>query len=200
MQTELNSPAKISCLKFNGYKIDLSTNIKGHPVAKLHKFITVGKNKGTYKQLEGYRFSDENRRKEWITEKIKNIKGNIQSNEDSRKAGKDAISNHPFKVGQALYQSWGYDQTNIDFYQIVEVKEKTVKVREIGQVSVPGSNGYMCEHVMPDIDKFIGEVESKLIKAYISTSGDVRYYIVNGRHSLTIYSAGKTGTYQSHYA
>lgn len=28
------------------------------------------------------------------------------------------------EVGQILYSSWGYDQTNIDFYQIVRVSEK----------------------------------------------------------------------------
>ena len=28
------------------------------------------------------------------------------------------------EVGQVLYSSWGYDQTNIDFYQVVRVSEK----------------------------------------------------------------------------
>ena len=28
------------------------------------------------------------------------------------------------EVGQILYSSWGYDQTNIDFYQIVRVSDK----------------------------------------------------------------------------
>lgn len=28
---------------------------------------------------------------------------------------------HSFKVGDILYSSWGYDQTNIDLYQITEL-------------------------------------------------------------------------------
>jgi hypothetical protein len=36
------------------------------------------------------------------------------------------------KVGDILYTSWGYDQTNVDFYQVVRVKGSAVYVREIG--------------------------------------------------------------------
>lgn len=28
---------------------------------------------------------------------------------------------HSFKVGDILYSSWGYEQTNIDFYQVAEL-------------------------------------------------------------------------------
>ncbi len=38
-------------------------------------------------------------------------------------------------VGDILYSSWGYDQTNIDYYQVVEVSptKKSVKLRGINQ-------------------------------------------------------------------
>ena len=37
---------------------------------------------------------------------------------------------HTLKVGDILYSSWGYDQTNIDFYEVVETKgKKTVVLR-----------------------------------------------------------------------
>jgi hypothetical protein len=38
---------------------------------------------------------------------------------------------NPFKVGDILYNSWGYEQTNIDWYQVVAVKGKTVTLRPI---------------------------------------------------------------------
>ena len=36
-------------------------------------------------------------------------------------------------VGDIFYTSWGYDQTNIDFYKIVAVKNKTISYVSIGE-------------------------------------------------------------------
>lgn len=46
-------------------------------------------------------------------------------------------------VGDVIYNSWGYDQTNIDFYQVVEVKAKSIVVREVAANSndVGGPSG-----------------------------------------------------------
>jgi hypothetical protein len=35
------------------------------------------------------------------------------------------------KTGDILYSSWGYDQTNIDFYEVMKATAKTVTVRQI---------------------------------------------------------------------
>lgn len=45
------------------------------------------------------------------------------------RAADEALSR--LKVGDILYSSWGYDQTNIDFYEVVEVKAKAVVIRKI---------------------------------------------------------------------
>ena len=37
------------------------------------------------------------------------------------------------KVGDIFVSSWGYDQTNIDFYKVLNVKNKTAILAEIGQ-------------------------------------------------------------------
>jgi hypothetical protein len=43
---------------------------------------------------------------------------------------------HTLKVGDVLYSSWGYDQTNIDFYQVTRlVGKQSVEVREIASES-----------------------------------------------------------------
>lgn len=34
------------------------------------------------------------------------------------------------KVGDFFYSSWGYDQTNVDFYKVVGVTKKGVKVQQ----------------------------------------------------------------------
>lgn len=47
------------------------------------------------------------------------------------------------KVGDFFSSSWGYDQTNIDFYKVVEVSKSgaTVKVQEWSQTTSPAGQG-----------------------------------------------------------
>lgn len=40
---------------------------------------------------------------------------------------------NPYKVGNFLYSSWGYDQTNREFYQILEVRPRALLIREVSQ-------------------------------------------------------------------
>jgi len=49
----------------------------------------------------------------------------------------------PFKVGDILYTSWGYEQTNIDFFRVVKVTPQTVVIEGIPSTvdhSVTGSD------------------------------------------------------------
>ena len=42
---------------------------------------------------------------------------------------------HSLEIGNILYSSWGYDQTNVDFYEVVGFKGKTlVLLREVEQI------------------------------------------------------------------
>ena len=38
---------------------------------------------------------------------------------------------HSLKVGDLIYNSWGWEQTNIDFYQVVRVSEHCVWLRKL---------------------------------------------------------------------
>ena len=37
-------------------------------------------------------------------------------------------------VGDVFYTSWGYDQTNVEFFKVVRSTDKTIWVQETGQV------------------------------------------------------------------
>jgi len=69
------------------------------------------------------------------------------------------------KVGSILYTSWGYDQTNIDWYQVIEVKPsgKTVVIREIGYDKVE-TTGWMCGYCTPKKNAFKGEPMTKRVR------------------------------------
>lgn len=81
-------------------------------------------------------------------------------------AGRDKLAAE-IQVGTILNYSWGYDQTNQDFFQVVERFGKYgVKIREIGYESVPGSDkGGMSDQVVPVKDAFVADapVLSKII-------------------------------------
>lgn len=52
------------------------------------------------------------------------------------------------KVGDFFYSSWGYDQTNVDFYKVVGLTPKGVKVQKWTSAVVSGSGG-PSEGVVP---------------------------------------------------
>jgi hypothetical protein len=67
---------------------------------------------------------------------------------------------HDVKIGDVFRSSWGYDQTNVDFYQVISVTRAMVEVRAIRQ----------------DIDDFRGEPMKK------------RVNMQGGEPSISIYS------------
>lgn len=67
----------------------------------------------------------------------------------------EKVNIYGVKVGDIFYSSWGYDQTNIDFFQVVELKgSQMVKVREIAQTTVRTETA-MSEYVKPVKDAFL---------------------------------------------
>lgn len=71
---------------------------------------------------------------------------------------------HTLKIGDILDSSWGYDQTNVDYYQVTRiVGPHTVELREICAESVQDS-GYrhgMADRCLPVRDAFKSEPFTK---------------------------------------
>lgn len=69
------------------------------------------------------------------------------------------------KVGDLLRRSWGYDQTNIDYWQVTAlVGETMVEIRELAQEVVQW-DGHDRGKCAPIVDKFAGPVERRVAKA-----------------------------------
>ena len=78
---------------------------------------------------------------------------------------------HGVHIGDLFYASWGYDQTNIDFYQVVALKGKaTAVIREIRGERIPG--GDMHGDTRPIRDDFASE-ETYTRRTRIGYSGHV---------------------------
>lgn len=80
---------------------------------------------------------------------------------------------HKLKVGDVLTGSWGYEQTNPEAYQVVEVVGKsTVKLRQLHLIAL-NANSDMSQYVMPDIGNFAGD---KVITRRASSDNSVKLH------------------------
>jgi hypothetical protein len=60
---------------------------------------------------------------------------------------------HSLQVGSILYCSWGYEQTNVEFYEVVAVRGAAVDIRELAQRSV--ATGDMTGRSVPAHGEYI---------------------------------------------
>lgn len=66
------------------------------------------------------------------------------------------MAKHSLKVGDILRCSWGYDQTNIDYYEVVSLNGETmVTIREIAAQSE--STAWLQGNSVPSPGRFIGK-------------------------------------------
>lgn len=133
--------------KYNAVVYAYTSGVDGKPAAVAY----IGKQSKAYFH---YRFMNEAQRAEHV-EKFFGDAKRLCEYKAERKAGKQAA--HTIKVGDILYASWGYEQTNINFFQVVAVTKGTVTFGEIAQNVVDGSRGFMCENVTARKDAFLNE-------------------------------------------
>lgn len=100
------------------------------------------------------------------------------SDMEARKASKkDTLAEkkaswvNPHKVGDIVYNSWGYEQTNIDFAQVVAVGERSVTIRAICGETVQAT-GWASARVRPLKDRFAQDSEPHRISFQFSLSYD----------------------------
>ena len=79
---------------------------------------------------------------------------------ESIRATEDAAK---IQIGTIFYSSWGYDQTNIDFYLCTAHKGNAVTLQPIESKLVENNAHQMTGRVVANPDKFKGEPLSKRI-------------------------------------
>lgn len=79
-----------------------------------------------------------------------------EQKENKKQAQKTLSASDFYKVGDILSTSWGYEQTNVDFYKVIRVLNKQIEVAELKQISEPGSEGFMCDSRLPS-DEMTGK-------------------------------------------
>jgi hypothetical protein len=120
----------------------------------LNVFYAIAFRGSAAKSSFHHSYRTEQQRAEHIAAFFESVTGSLKYKAE-RTNEKKAWTN-PAKVGDILYTSWGYDQTNVDFFAVTKVSGKRVWVREIAQDSE--ATGFMQEKCWPAMPiRFVGE-------------------------------------------
>ena len=129
-----------------------------------------------YKIEFNYRFGSEARMIQYCEEFLAGLE-RAEKYKAERKAKRDAARKEAIAniaEGDMFVASWGWEQTNVDAYQVVAKKGASVVLREIALESIEGSEGFMSDRVRPVKDAFIGEEFKKRITGKYIKIDDVR--------------------------
>jgi len=122
-----------------------------------------------------YRFKNAEQRLAEVTKTFINVRAWADRKAERKAKAKEASANHGVKVGDVFRSSWGYDQTNVDYYQVVAVGNKTATFCKIAQLSE--SDGFLQGNCVPATNQFIGKPFKKLIqKSSTESSAYIKIY------------------------
>lgn len=145
----------------NEHYLDLNIHrelSKKNPVVKIFK----GK---ALKPYANYYFKTVEKLEEYIAQEKKTAEKRIQSKKDDKENKEKVLADYKIqmKVGNILVCSWGYEQTNIDFYIVQDIKGKFAVIQKIGQAHFTEDQAYMQDDVLPDRSKLVGKPMRKKI-------------------------------------
>jgi hypothetical protein len=109
------------------------------------------------KPLWQWRFPSEARRQQEIDSTIQRRKEHFADKERKQKERKEY--QHGLELGTMLYRSGGYDQTNVDFYQVTKIVGKQIEIRKVEKKIVREEKTSV--YVVPVPNKFIGAPSRK---------------------------------------
>jgi hypothetical protein len=122
------------------------------------------------KPLWEWRFPSEARRQQEIDATIRRRKEHFAEKERKQKERKEF--QHGLEPGTMLYNSWGYDQTQIDFYQVVKIVGKQLEIRPVEKKTVREEKTAI--YVVPVPNKFTGSPSRKTPQSGGSSGAYVR--------------------------
>ena len=114
--------------------------------------------------------------------------------------------------GDYFSMTWGYDQTNVNYFQVVSVTAKGVRVREVHpDYSIENATGPMSEDRVYKLEKkmleyketshFIENQERGDLKKISTLGGGIEIYIKNDYHYIArLCEEDKETVYASWYA
>ena len=143
-----------------------------------------------------YTFRTAERMEEYIRERVDSGRATLKYKAKrlaERRAKLDQPN--PLTAGDILQCTWGYDQTNVDYFQVTRtIGKRSVGIRKIGARVVPGSEGRDCCRVVPAPGAFLEKSEEQVKR--VGPDGYVRIYSFASAHKIN----PTESTYNSWYA
>lgn len=159
------------------------------------KFIVAAFTPRSKKPVFHYAYLDEAKRNERIFDFISaQVRHEMRKVEERAKRYSYELK---LQVNDILYTSWGWEQTNVDFYQVIRVLKKKVIVRKIAKHYE--ETQYMAGHSTPIFGSFLSD--EFMISAVGETSAKVE-----GQYARLLGFTEIEGNrvyekkYESHYA
>jgi hypothetical protein len=139
-----------------------------------------------------FRFTTNEQREKFLNNWYAGLDANLarkQAKKDTVKLAK--TKGHPFKVGTILVNSWGYEQTNIDFYKVTEQNGDNLTIVAIG-CKTRVSTAWEQHDVTPDPDKVLEGREAKTLKKRVMYSAhDGKPYITAEHGCMSVTHEGQ---------
>lgn len=141
------------------------------------------------KPYANYRFANVAQRDEYLNTQVALFKDR-QARQMLRKLERQGVgvagSDDAVKVGDIFHSSWGYDQTNNDFYQVVAKSGRSVIVRKIGSAVADGSSAsWDSNRVLASKDSFLAD--EKPLKKLVQFSGGSPYIRIASYASASLW-------------
>ena len=142
---------------------------------------------------------------------IENATNGIKTAPKTKTATKpEAVNKYGVQVGDVFYLNWGYDQTNVDFFQVVALcGETSVRVKHVcPEIIRTEHEGFMCADYVYNITKEPMRVDTCHVFIENDKDGDIKRiqmigetpYIKVGHHHANRIPFGQRKEYVSWYA
>jgi hypothetical protein len=120
-----------------------------------HPSVKIWNPKAT-KPTANYWFKTVAQREDYVDKFVQRFAESKAAKAESRaqRNGTDAQAD-TVKVGDVFVHSWGYDQSNVDWYQVTHKSGRSVTVERIASREVPGSQGFMSAQVVAQPGVFL---------------------------------------------
>lgn len=126
-----------------------------------------------------------------MKKKISDSISAVMSWDDAKKQRKADRKNATagVQVGQIYAYSWGWEQTNVDFFQVVAVKGKLFTIRAIAHKTLPnGTGNSMAAYVAPVRDAFLKDSEPIIKRSFSMDHGCLDLTTDDSKHYMSWYA------------
>lgn len=131
------------------------------PKGSSHVLMKLWRGKGE-KPHSFYRYPTLDRAVDDFERLVKAEQTKIADRAAAKKARRSFKASDHWAVGDVGTYSWGYEQTNIEYYEVVEVKAKTIVIRRIARAAA--EDGWLQGTCQPKRGHYIGEPQRKVVR------------------------------------